>query len=114
MRIVCNKCGATGSSKCPVCRTVFPDDEKVTYLQEVLTVEIGRYNKEWRSQVGTDLIITSTLREGCADPYDGMIHFLKRIRDLTPEQLKQLCCNHHWEHTENCSFCGFKIPEESV
>ena len=24
-KIICNKCGATGTSKCPYCRSIFPD-----------------------------------------------------------------------------------------
>jgi hypothetical protein len=86
----------------------------VTYLQGVITVEIGDFRREWRAEGGKDLIISSTLREGCTDPYTGLMHFMERIRDLTPDQLKQLCCRHYWEHTEDCSYCSWRKPDETA
>lgn len=35
-KIVCSKCGATGDSKCPYCRTIFPDSGYEAMLSYLL------------------------------------------------------------------------------
>lgn len=111
MQVFCRKCGATAQSKCPRCRNVFPDDQEVGYLKEVVSVDIGRYAKEWCNKDGHDLIVTSTLRDRCHDPYAGLQHLLERLRRLSDPQLQRLCCRHEWEHTVDCSFCDWRKPD---
>lgn len=38
-KVVCKDCGATGNSKCPYCRTVFPDNFEEAVLSHVLKWE---------------------------------------------------------------------------
>ena len=37
--VVCTACGTEGTSKCPFCRSVFPEDSKTNIRRSILSIE---------------------------------------------------------------------------
>jgi hypothetical protein len=97
-KIECRKCGATGNSKCPICRTVFMDDQLDAMLSHSLKRNLkpseysGHYNWlniAWLSDKDDSMeVAMNKLREvlnRMADPDDAYPSF------------KQYACDHSWQ-----------------
>ncbi len=74
----CLKCGLEGSSKCPHCRTVFPENGIVTIL-------------EYGIQIGDKDVSTRPL------PPEEFTKFIRSLAKLSDDEMKMICCNHRFE-----------------
>jgi hypothetical protein len=108
--IICKKCGLTGWSKCPYCRSVFADrDYKVDDCQ------VGMLDGIFSHYIVLNdptLIKFRVLRD------EGWENALLRVRDLLADvpdaAIKVLACPHEWEFQPGtCSEidCGHKYEE---
>lgn len=110
--VVCRKCGMEASSKCPYCRSVFPENQIDAMLSVVIkhSVEIVHYEdrcpypKRERLKIWLDIHDDETEEDAWARLY----YYLKNI--IEPYQpgdekysdhvkfpsLKEFCCHHGW------------------
>lgn len=94
--VVCKKCGATGHSKCPRTRNVFPDDQNVALLKHVLAVHVKN-----EKQIILDYDFPSNMPPD--EAFDYLIHTLQA---LTQKQRKELMCQCEWimKPGQTCTF----------
>lgn len=92
-KIVCSKCGATGISKCPSCRTVFPDNQVEAMLSHCLKtlvkgnkIEI-QYSLSKKPELSDD--------ENISDVLKHLVEVLKYLETKDPG-FKQYGCSHRW------------------
>jgi hypothetical protein len=92
-RIVCSKCGATGFSKCPSCRTVFPDNEYEGILSWFLTYQVSNGQVEiiHRHPRCEDISRAEDIALGLTKLRDR----LNRLAEVDPG-FKQYSCEHDW------------------
>jgi len=93
--VICNKCGATGSSKNPMYRNVFPDDQVVSMAGCFM-----QYPKQDTKDKFT--IIFNLLRSDDKDdpPEIRAMHAIQDIFKWVAEhntKIEQVFCNHNWE-----------------
>lgn len=90
-KVICSKCGATGLSKCPYCRSVFPDNQYAAVLGRILRVRIAQELEITRIKV--DYVVDSDWSLERAWDY---LHDL--FHNLVIERIKvtQLACEHNW------------------
>jgi len=97
-KIVCTKCGLTGFSKCPYCRSVFVDssdlelagaDEILSYYSTFTEEDDGRGKQR---KVIKFYNLTDDMFE---DTYVAILERIKRILNKT-DRLDVLGCVHHW------------------
>lgn len=124
MKVICKYCEATGESKCPNMRNVFPDNLmdavmshliKSTFEVEALpdgqkriifTIRTFDIVKDGVNEDGKpSLDFMEGMWRGLARQLEGMLHAGPGSSSPT---LRQWACDHEWEHTQNCTFCGFK------
>lgn len=94
MLVKCIKCGARASSKCPTCRTVFPEDQQEAMLFAGLGFSLE----------GDSLIVR--MHTWDADPSVAFQRLIHKLRSIPEEKLKQYACHHQWAHTSECIYCG--------
>lgn len=112
--VICTICGATGESKCPVCRSVFPDDQFPAMW------EVRQGDGEYGKRNGCDeiqLIFPYTV------PFDGdrkattedKMKVVKtaweQAQRMTLEQWMRAFCRHNWVFAPGCEStigCGHK------
>lgn len=81
----CILCGATGHSKNPATRTVFPDD-----LTEALLSHILKFPKM------EDGWATGTIKLRCDSIEEYFTNLIGIVKMLEKVGVKQYACNHHW------------------
>ncbi len=96
--IICNKCGLTGDSKCPFCRSIFVDRQSlIGQIEHVMShrmkisaegIMIKRYSICHHPGPETDLDILTFLK----DVFDA----------LSKEDLKITSCTHDWDFAPFC------------
>lgn len=109
----CTKCGAHAYSKCPRCRTVFPENQQLAVLSHVLTAEIGDYGKQGKCD---DLLVSLTLLPDETGP-SALARLLRYLHPLSEQDLIELFCQHDWQHkpgTGPCAFNNCRIPTEEI
>lgn len=93
--IICNKCGATGNSKCPCCRSIFPDDQMDAVLSMIFKHTIKQEGNGIWCEV--KYLVGVPSKDTVAD-----IDLLKSLKGLQTN-LKmiidnpQYLCDHVWE-----------------
>lgn len=92
-RIVCSKCGATGFSKCPCCRTVFPDNEVEAMLSWFLTYQVkdGQVEIIHQHPRCENISRAKDIALGLTKLRDR----LNRLAEVDPEFKSYACC-HDW------------------
>lgn len=93
-KVICKDCGATAYSKCPYCRTVFPDNHGEAVLSHVLKWE----HKE-NGRVDITFISYSdkeTKREKVIDALDQLQKTIKAMDGDFYPTIEQYSCNHKW------------------
>lgn len=108
-RVFCSKCGATGRSKCPVCRTVFPANQYEATLSYTLKwkyedgrVTITSYHCVDNDDTGEKEAVTAALKA----LHKTLQNMADNVLDLSFEQY---ACNHTWRlaHGEKTDIdCG--------
>jgi effector-binding domain-containing protein len=110
--IICTKCGATGFSKCPVCRTIFPDNQIDAMLSHILKFKEDKDNK-------TVTISYTAHIEDVEEAFKRLFNVLSRMETETAEvhgdykypSFKEYSCNHTWvfaEGEESDIGCGHR------
>lgn len=102
--IVCRKCGATGHSKCPYCRTIFGDNQSEDILSWIFKRRIEKVpskadvdeNLHW---LRVDLYLGSN-KDGCTTEYGltklrEILNAMEDPNDPYPT-IKQYSCDHEW------------------
>ena len=92
--IVCKHCGATGFSKCPICRTVFPDNQYEAMLSHMLKFSLDKDSGQ----------VTITFKSFPMDEskpiVSAFIHLWKVLKRLNQHKdglsFDKYACNHHW------------------
>lgn len=96
-KIVCSKCGATGWSKCPYCRTVFPDNKTEALLSHVLKWKFtpGDNVKVEYSYFTTDEELDE--KEVVVQALKSLLNTLSAMESGAPwTSIEQYACNHKW------------------
>jgi len=91
-KIVCSECGTTGDSKCPYCRSVFPDRD--TLIQEI-DARVGN-----RMKIGDDAVTVKFWPNGVRkETALDALQFMWDVMHsgITREDLRVLACAHRWE-----------------
>lgn len=102
VNVVCSKCGAKGTSKCPYCRSVFPSDQAATMWRSVSAFEWepeGKYRTP-------DLVLRLTYHP--ADKNDEKAlragnfttEHLEYLMSAIKAKLRDLCPEHDWAFAE--------------
>ena len=86
-KIICRKCGATGHSKCPACRTVFNDNQSEAILSHFL-----KYEEE-----GGNVKVHFTLNDATVEEALRSLKSWLMDPNFDPAQY---ACTHHWEFAE--------------
>ena len=98
-RVVCARCGMTGHSKCPYCRTVFADNERNSVLQQLMTITRGSWmDKRFVDENGKDLVVT--LNWSIGDIANHVCHLRDILSSLDDDGIRRLCCHHDWMFVE--------------
>lgn len=85
--LICKKCGATATSKCPRTRGVFPDNQDMSYLKNILNVRVTKND--------TTLSLDYIVPEG-ATPEQALDTLLRIFDRLSQASRKQLMCHCEW------------------
>ena len=99
--VVCSKCGATAESKCPYCRTVFPDNQFEALLSWVLKWEC----KDDKIVVSYISHTADTVAEALEQAYSHLQQCKDRVGFV------QYACEHTWVFAEGAHSdidCGHK------
>jgi len=88
-KIVCSKCGATGNSKCPYCRTVFPDNQLEALLSYV--IQWDRREDRIVVQVAT---LTTSVEEALTKTLSALTTCAEKVG------FAQYACEHDWVFAE--------------
>ena len=107
-KAVCLNCGITAFTKCPFCRSIFPDIEGRLGLLE--TVASHRFILNDEKQFKMRLFDDENWETGLCMLRD----FLK---DLTDEEIKVLACPHEWDFevgSRSDIECGHGCSAEQV
>lgn len=103
-KIICKKCNATGFSKCPYCRTVFPDNMVEGMLSHILKWE---HNKEHQEDITISYRYCAEANKTKQEQVQEALEDLKNLltRMDRPESthyptIKQYSCDHHWVFAE--------------
>ena len=108
----CYKCGKSGDSKCPHCRTIFDDmSDRADGVDTILSYRMaisdaGIMFKRYRMLTG--------VRES-EDDYDILRCVRDLLKDLTDDELRVVACVHKWEFAPCCGSsigCGHHAPEK--
>lgn len=109
MQVICTKCGNKAHSKCPMMRSIFPDEEGVeeSYFWQGMSFDL--------IDAGEDHI------EGIKKLRLLMLHFpgdteeetmkllIRKIKQIPDDKLDSYVCKHRYRHTENCQICSFVL-----
>lgn len=109
-RVECKKCGALATSKCPYCRSVFPDNQHEAVFSHVLktldegdkiTIKYHRYKEEGL-----------TTEENVANVLESLYYILQMMAEQrNGMSFDGYACNHQWsfcEGQESDINCGCK------
>jgi hypothetical protein len=105
-KVVCSKCGATGISKCPFCRQVFPDNQSMAMWRAVSAFEFepsGKYNTP-------DLVLRLTYHAANEEEAEALkrgeltTDQLEFMKDAIEARMRDNCADHEW---------GFAAGEKS-
>lgn len=89
--VICKKCGAEATSKCPVCRSVFPEDQTDAMYSWLLKFDIAKSPTK-----GNWLDVHLFVAES-EDVDKELIH----LRDvLNKLNLEKYSCDHEWKMKE--------------
>lgn len=106
MNVYCKKCGALADSKCPYCRSVFPENRQEALLSRVLqySLELPKLRVSLRLPVEVVERVERgeededyAIREGHKILYD-ILHDI-----VTDEKmLREWACDHQWAFRPGC------------
>jgi hypothetical protein len=106
-KIVCTKCGATGDSKCPYCRTVFPDNQIEARLSYSLKIDYAndprgrRWLKvELYSPINDENEVPVTIADDVKELYKILDLMVKHEKSWPT--IEQYVCSHQWEFAPGC------------
>lgn len=97
-KIVCTKCGKTGDSKCPFCRSVFGDeDSRIGMIDAVMSHRLligekGILLKRWSLTRNPDNSIG-----GPETDFNILKSVVGLLKDLTDDELRIIACVHTWD-----------------
>lgn len=92
--VICKKCGAEATSKCPYCRNVFPVDMTVAMIRQIIDVDFD-------ADDCTVKIHYKGTREG--SNWESFILMMIAMRRITSEEMfNQVKCSHNWAFAEGC------------
>ena len=112
--VVCSKCGATGDSKCPNSRTVFPDAQTDAMLSHTLKIrsQDGWFGISVKKYVDTFSESEQKYVPREESDSEALVRIFEYLTLLERnEELKGYACVHQWVHTKGtrvCDFCGQK------
>lgn len=96
--VVCSDCGAEAHSKCPYCRSVFPDNQMEAMLSYQLkrTMSTDELGINW---LDVSLYVgNGTEKDNMATAMERLLGILSAMQD--PEShyptIAQYCCDHRW------------------
>ena len=109
MLVVCSKCGSQGSSKCPWTRTIFPtrESERESNFWQGMSFCLEDAGDGW--QEGTKQLKVTMLKWAEGNEEDTLRMFIKKIKSIPDDELDRYVCKHDYRHTEDCSFCSFRM-----
>lgn len=79
-------------------------------LSYILTAEVGDYGDQGKQD---DLIVSLTLNPD-ETAAEALLRLKNMLQHLSNQDLKELCCQHDWQHkpgTGPCAFGGCDVPE---
>ena len=89
--VICSKCGAKATSKCPYCRTIFPEDQTKAILSHLLKFPV--HKDGWATG-------TITLRADSNEEYfRTFIHLAELLKEIG---IDKYCCDHDWIFMPGC------------
>lgn len=91
---ICVKCGAEANSKCPYCRTVFPDNEMDGIMSNVLKHHIEKVGDYHWMEVRLFLGEKKDLLEAAKRLHNILDRALNEPGDFI--SLEELMCHHDW------------------
>ena len=100
---VCLKCGATATSKCPFCRTVFLDNQIKSMLGSCIKFDEGIQNEEYR-KMEIKIHFRAKNNEELIEAFIEILQSMKETKEGTVQfpSLKQYFCHHSWQFAEGC------------
>lgn len=108
MEVICKKCGITGSSKCPVMRTIFPtpESEHESYFWMGMWYNTEPAGDGWRE--GVQKLRLEMILNDDEDEEKGLKRLIAKIKSIPNEEINQYICKHSYQHTVDCHICGWK------
>ena len=108
MGVVCTKCGATATTKCPRCRNIFLDCG--------IEAALSHWLKVW-DENGNDIRISARVFDGKTplQTLEDMVTELRRMQDRVDHypSLGQYLCDHEWAWqigSKSRIDCGCPVP----
>lgn len=101
--LICEKCGATAEGKCPICRTIFPDDQHEAVLSHFLKfkVEDGHVKITFLHYLSREEVERSESENVEA----ALIHLLNNLKAMESghsTSFKSYSCVHKWVFKPGC------------
>jgi len=87
--VVCKKCGAEAISKCPYCRSVFPEDQHDSLMSYLLKFDIKTVNE-------VDWLEVSWFMGNGSERRNAAWGLNKLKEALNGLDLEKYCCDHEW------------------
>lgn len=85
-KVICSHCGATGHSKNPACRTVFPDDQNDAVLSHLLKFPVIK-----------DGVAEGNIRFVADTKEEYFRNLVSCVKMLEKVGIEKYCCDHDWE-----------------
>ena len=114
MKVICKKCGTEANSKCPWSRSIFPsrEGERESNFWHGMGFGLKPAGDGWKEGVmrlSVTMIVIPPENED-----EAMLRFVQKMRSIPEESMVRYLCRHTYEHTEDCSFCSFKMEASNV
>lgn len=129
--VICSKCGAEASSKCPVCRTVFPENQIEALLSHSMKFKVIRDYERGGPWLQVEIFVgNDDTKDDYALAVEGHKRLLARLQametkyEVPPEKpverdgvkyismgagrggpypsIEQWCCTHRWVFKPGC------------
>jgi len=99
--VICLKCGARGSTKCPHTRTVFPEHQVETFYGNLMSVERASF-KTWEGKETSlvDLNVTiKIVRDKSVNPKESDDEYIAGFFEGLLKgnlNIREIFCDHEW------------------
>lgn len=102
--VICSKCSAKADSKCPYCRTVFPDNQIESMLTWLLKFEVSKDGWVKLSYAPPSGWQTKTEAELVENAFTNLHNILSRMADPASgyPSFAQYACIHQWVFAPGC------------